>query len=94
MGAVQRTGTDRRTYPLLLLIICFTMLANIFGWHDDSAVVVKGRWVTECVGRQYNVRGAAMRGDVNERVQKGKKKGEIIIEQITKIASATATYNI
>lgn len=69
------------------------MLANIFGWHDDSVVVVKGRWVTECVGQQYNVYGAAT-GRRERTVTKGEKKGEIIIEQITKIASATATSNI
>jgi len=48
---LQRTGTDRWTYTLLLLIICFTTLANIFGWHGDSGVVVVKGWrVTECVG--------------------------------------------
>jgi len=69
------------------------MLANIFGWHDDSAVVVKGRWVTECVRWQYNVRNAAT-GRRERTGTKGEKKGEIIIEQITKIASATTTSNI
>jgi len=71
---LQSTGTDRRTYPLLLLIICFTTLANIFGWHGDSGVVVvKGRRVTECVGWQFDVHGVAMGRTLTNGYKRGKK---------------------
>lgn len=59
------------------------MLANIFGWHDDSVVVVKGRWVTECVGQQYNVYGAAT-GRRERTVTKGEKRVRLLLSRSQK----------